>query len=141
SAAAVFRDHRIPANRRYLPARAGSPPVRRPARTCRGRMKSVRFKLGYGLQARVALLMLFSVAVLVTLIALLLHRQNSIQAEVEGASRSAMYSMTTETLRRRAEGMVGPLAGSLANPLYYYDLDQIGALANDVLRQPGIAYI
>ncbi|MGY1424344.1 putative bifunctional diguanylate cyclase/phosphodiesterase [Lysobacter sp. A289] len=104
-------------------------------------MKPLRFKPAYGLQARVASLMLVAMVVLVALIALLLHRQNRTQYEVEAASRAAMHSMTIETLRRRAEGMVGPLAESLANPLYYHDLDQIGALVGDALRQPGIAYV
>jgi diguanylate cyclase (GGDEF)-like protein len=98
-------------------------------------------KYTHGLQARVLLMMLAALAILLVLFGLLLHRQSRMQDEVVGASHAAMQATASESLRRRGEGTVIPLAESLANPLYYHDLDEIGVLARGALAQPGVSYV
>ena len=98
-------------------------------------------KLRYGLQAKFLTLMGLTLLVVLALVALLWSRQERMQREVEFVSRDAMQSMAGETMRRRGEGMVSQLADSLANPLYYFDLDAIGVLGRSVLRQPGTRYV
>ncbi|RDZ29080.1 putative bifunctional diguanylate cyclase/phosphodiesterase [Lysobacter silvisoli] len=97
--------------------------------------------LRFGLQAKFLAMMVVALLVVLALIALLLNRQERMQREVLGVSRQAMTEMVTDNLRRHNEGMVGQLAESLANPLYYFDLDQIGVLSRATLRNPGISYV
>ncbi|TWI10647.1 putative bifunctional diguanylate cyclase/phosphodiesterase [Aerolutibacter ruishenii] len=97
--------------------------------------------LRHGLQARfvglLALMLLFFLSVLVVL----WHRQERMQEQVEATSRAAMREMANDTLRRNAESVVGEMALAMANPLYYFDLDEIGRLGQTTLRQPGTRYV
>jgi diguanylate cyclase (GGDEF)-like protein len=97
--------------------------------------------LRYGLQARFLALMALALLVVLALMALLWSRQERIQAEVENVSRDGMERIASASLRRQGEGMVAQLSESLANPLYYFDLDAIGALGRSALNQPGIRYV
>lgn len=97
--------------------------------------------LRYGLQVRFLAMMGLALLVVVALWALALQRQERMQDEVEGVSRQAMRDVVSDTLKRRGEGVVTQLTESLANPLYYFDLDAIGVLTNAALRQPGTRYV
>ncbi|RNF86297.1 GGDEF domain-containing protein [Lysobacter psychrotolerans] len=97
--------------------------------------------LRYGLQARFLAMMALALLVVLALVALLWNRQERVQGEVEGVSREAMRSMVNEGIRQRGEGTVGELAESLANPLYYFDLEAIGSVGRTVLRQAGTRYV
>ena len=98
-------------------------------------------KLGYGLQARFLGMMGLALLVMLALMALLWSRQERLQSAVEGVSRQTMEQMASSGLRRRGEGVALQLAESLANPLYYFDLDAIGVLSRATLRQPGTRYV
>ncbi|MGH8072804.1 MAG: putative bifunctional diguanylate cyclase/phosphodiesterase [Lysobacter sp.] len=98
-------------------------------------------KLRPGLQTQFLVVVAAGLLVVVALIGLQLHRQHRMQVEVEDISREAMQAMAGDSLQRRGEGMVVQLADSLANPLYYFDLDEIGELARTTLRQPGTRYV
>lgn len=98
---------------------------------------SVRF----GLQARFFFAMGLTLAVVFALIALLLQRQTTMQREVDVLGREAMQSMAADALKRRGEAMVGQLADTLTNPLYFSDLDSVGSLVRAVARQPDVAYV
>lgn len=98
-------------------------------------------RLRAGLQAKFLSIMGVAFLVVVALIALLLYRQERIQAEVVGVSRDAMRDSFVESLRRHGEGEVAQLAGSLTNPLYYFDLDAIGELSRAALANPGVRYV
>ncbi|MGV8941565.1 MAG: putative bifunctional diguanylate cyclase/phosphodiesterase [Lysobacter sp.] len=104
-------------------------------------MTDTPMKYVHGLQAKVLLMMLMVLAMLLVLFGLLLHRQGRMQDEVVGVSHAVMQDMASENLQRRGEGMVMPLAESLANPLYYHDLDEIGRLVRGAQGQPGVAYV
>ncbi len=99
-------------------------------------MKSV-----HGLRAKVLLMMLVVLAILLVLFGLSLHRQGRIQDEVARISSDVMQAMASENLQRRGEGTVMPLAESLANPLYYHDLDEVGRLVRGAQGQPGVSYV
>ncbi|GAB2621140.1 putative bifunctional diguanylate cyclase/phosphodiesterase [Novilysobacter erysipheiresistens] len=98
-------------------------------------------KLRSGLQTQFLLLMAAGLAVVVLLVALMMHRQHRMQVAVEDLSGEAMQTMVGESLRRRGEGTASRLAESLASPLHHFDLDAVGGLGRATLRQPGILYV
>ncbi|GAB3749184.1 putative bifunctional diguanylate cyclase/phosphodiesterase [Lysobacter olei] len=98
-------------------------------------------KLRLGLQARFLLLMAVVVLLVLSAMGVLWQRQQRMQEAVEVTSRAAMQDMANDTLRRNAESVVGELAQTMANPLYYSDLDTIGRLGQTTLRQPGTRYV
>ncbi|GAB3727908.1 EAL domain-containing protein [Luteimonas pelagia] len=85
--------------------------------------------------------MLVALAIVLGLMSVLWLRQERTQAALTEESREAMQSLATENLRRRGEGMVSQLADALANPLYYFDLDQVGGAARAALQQPDVEYV
>lgn len=97
--------------------------------------------LRFGLQARFLVAMGITLAVVFALIAVLLQRQAMMQREVDVLGREAMQSMAADALNRRGEAMVEQLADSLTNPLYFSDLDAIGATVRAAARQPDVAYV
>ncbi|WP_363797796.1 EAL domain-containing protein [Lysobacter firmicutimachus] len=98
-------------------------------------------KLRAGLQAKFLAMMAAACLVVTVLIAMLLGRQERMQIEVVGISREAMRDTMAESLRRHGEGEVAQLAGSLTNPLYYFDLDAIGELGRAAMNNPGVRYV
>ncbi|MBU8976350.1 MULTISPECIES: EAL domain-containing protein [unclassified Lysobacter] len=98
-------------------------------------------RLRMGLQARFLVLMGVAMLVVLALVALLLNRQEQMRREVEGVSRQAMRTMIGQSLRRQGEATATQLAATLTNPLYYSDLDAVGALARGTLRMPDVRYV
>ncbi|RZZ87206.1 putative bifunctional diguanylate cyclase/phosphodiesterase [Pseudoxanthomonas winnipegensis] len=78
---------------------------------------------------------------IVLLLAVLLQRQHAMQQEVDALGRQAVQSMAAEGLTRRGSAMAEQLADSLANPMYYSDLDAIGVLVREATLQPDVAYV
>ena len=97
--------------------------------------------LRYGLQAKFLGMMGLALLVVLALMVLLWSRQERMQRAVEGVSRETMDNVVSSGLRRRGEGVALQLAESLANPLYYFDLDAVGVLSRATLRQPGTSYL
>lgn len=98
-----------------------------------------RFRIG--LQTQLLALLGLALAIFATLMLLLLQRQATMQSEVDRLSRKAMHDLVIESLRKRGETTVTQLADSLANPLYYFDLDAIGTLSRAAIRQPDVQYV
>lgn len=98
-------------------------------------------KRGQGLQARFFILLVVTLLLMLAVVALMLQRQNAMQQQVVRQSREAMHALLFEKLRARGEAATAQLADSLVNPLYYFDLDAIGMIARDVLRQPDVRYV
>jgi diguanylate cyclase (GGDEF)-like protein len=94
-----------------------------------------------GLQTRflAAILLLFLVLVLVMV--QLWNRQQATQHDVSEVTRAAMHELIYEQVRSDGEAEVHQLADTLANPLYYFDLDAIGALARAALRESDVDYV
>ncbi|MEL1263835.1 putative bifunctional diguanylate cyclase/phosphodiesterase [Pseudoxanthomonas putridarboris] len=100
-------------------------------------MKALRF----GLQARFIVAMAIMLAVVIALLATLLHRQKVMQAEVAELGRDAMHGMVEDSLRRHGEATVDQLADALANPLYYFDLDAMGGIVRSAQKEPDVSYV
>ncbi len=62
------------------------------------------------------------------------------RATVEVA-RQSTHGLLIRQLREGGEAQVRQLADALTNPLYYFDLDQVGELARDARRAPNVAYV
>ena len=97
--------------------------------------------LRYGLQPKFLAMMGLALLVVMALMVLLWSRQERMQRTVESVSRQTMDTMASAGLRRRGEGVALQLAESLANPLYYFDLDAVGVITRVTLRQPGTSYV
>ena len=95
----------------------------------------------YGLQAKFLGIMLLALLVVLGLFYVMVQRQARMQVDIEEVSREAMQAIVSDGLRRRGEGAAAQLTQSLANPLYYFDLDAIGELSRATLRQPSTRYV
>ncbi len=95
----------------------------------------------FGLQTQLSLAMGVTLLMIVLLLAVLLQRQHAMQQEVDALGRQAVQSMAAEGLTRRGSAMAEQLADSLANPMYYSDLDAIGVLVREATLQPDVAYV
>jgi diguanylate cyclase (GGDEF)-like protein len=94
-----------------------------------------------GLHAKFAVLAGAMLLLMLAVVALLLQRQGAMQADVARQSRDAMHELLFERLRERGQAQASQVADALVNPLYYFDLDEIGVIARNVLRQPDVGYV
>lgn len=94
-----------------------------------------------GLSARFGALIAVALIVLVATMLLMLQRQRAMQAEVVGVGSDAMRTLVASRLEKRGKASVMQVAESLVNPLYYFDLDAIGGIARDTMRQPDVTYV
>jgi HAMP domain-containing protein len=97
--------------------------------------------LGSGMQARFLLAMGGAMVVVVAILAVLLGRQTAMQSEVRTLSGGVIHELFDRSVRSRGEAMARELSDALANPLYYRDLDQVGALVRSTARQPVVRYV
>ena len=98
-------------------------------------------KLRFGLQARFLVAMLLMLGVVLLVLVLLMHRQQRMREETEALSRQAVHGLVEAYLRDHGESLARQLAGKLANPMYYRDLDAIGAVVRDTARDNLVAYV
>ncbi|GHB98543.1 GGDEF domain-containing protein [Thermomonas carbonis] len=96
---------------------------------------------GLSLQSRFYAAILALLAIVVLVMVLLWQRQQSSQHEVSEVTRQAMHGLLSELVRIDGEAEVRQLADGLANPLYYFDLDAVGALARAALREADVDYV
>ena len=97
--------------------------------------------LGSGMQARFLLAMGGAMVVVVAILAVLLGRQAAMQSEVRTLSGGVIHELFDRSVRSRGEAVARELSDALANPLYYRDLDQVGALVRSTARQPVVRYV
>jgi diguanylate cyclase (GGDEF)-like protein len=95
----------------------------------------------FGLQARFLLAMALVLGVVLLVLFVLLQRQQQMREESEALSREAVRSLVDTYLRGYAESKTRQLAENLANPMYYRDLDAIGSVLRDSLRDDLVSYI
>ncbi|MBP6797031.1 MAG: EAL domain-containing protein [Luteimonas sp.] len=98
-------------------------------------------KLRYGLRTRFLLLAGAVLLASLALVAAVLQRQDAAQEDVRSLSLQSMHELAAQRLLTRGEAVASQLADSLVNPLYYFDLDAIGAAIRNVLRQPDVSYV
>jgi diguanylate cyclase (GGDEF)-like protein len=94
-----------------------------------------------GLHAKFAVLAVAMLLLMLAVVALMLQRQRAMQDDVARQSRNAMHALLFERLREHGQAQAAQVADSLVNPLYYFDLDAIGVIAREVLRQPDVSYV
>lgn len=95
----------------------------------------------YGLNTRSLALLVLALLVTLAVVAMVLKRQETMREDMLARSRQAMHEVVSERLRGYGQGQVERLAANLANPLYYFDLEQIGRAIDPVQRQPDVAYV
>lgn len=98
-------------------------------------------RIGLGLQARFLLAMAGALLVVGAIVALLLARQALNQREVLRVSGAVVSQVFDQRLRDQGISLAESLADTLVNPLYYSDLDAIGALVRNTVSQEAISYI
>ena len=98
-------------------------------------------KTRYGLQARVFTAVLAALLITLTILGLVLKRQDAMREEMLDGARGAMNSLVHSRLQANVQASVDRLAGDLANPLYYFDLEAIGKIIASVQRQADIEYV
>lgn len=98
-------------------------------------------KLFEGLQAKFMALIGLTLVVMLGVVALIWQRQTTTQAEVLQLSQEATRVLVYDRLRQRGESQVSQAADLLVNPVYYFDLDAIGATTRSILRQPDVSYV
>ena len=97
--------------------------------------------LGSGMQARFVLAMSGAMLVVVAIVAVVLGRQATMQDEVKHLSGSVIHGLFDRSVRSRGEALARELSDALANPLYYNDLEQVGALVRNTSRQQVVRYV
>ncbi|KLD73800.1 EAL domain-containing protein [Xanthomonas hyacinthi] len=100
-------------------------------------MKTLRF----GLQARFLLAMGVAALLIMAILALLLERQAAMQNEVRTLSGNVIHGLFDRSMRTRGETLARQLSDSLANPVYYSDLDAIGSQVRAALGYVAVAYV
>ncbi|MCD9006622.1 EAL domain-containing protein [Luteimonas sp. XNQY3] len=98
-------------------------------------------RLRAGLQT--TFLTLVGAAVLVGLVAvaLVLQQQGQAQKQILALSQRSMHALASQRLLLRGEAVSAQVADGLVNPLYYFDLEAIGAVIGNVLQQPDVSYV
>ena len=97
--------------------------------------------LRFGLQAKFLAGIALALVGVLALMGAMWQRQETMQRQVFDVGRQTMRELVSERLKRRGEAGVQQLADSLTNPMYYQDLDAIGALSRAAMRQPDVAYV
>ncbi len=100
-------------------------------------MKRPRF----GLQARFLCVAGGAVLVVVAIVAILLARQAAAQRELLQASSGVVSQVFDRSVREQGTSLATSLAEALVNPLYFSDLDAIGALARSTISQKSVSYV
>lgn len=94
-----------------------------------------------GLRARFAMLAVVVLACVLGMVTLVWDRQGAMHLGAQELSVQAISEFSSSRLLSRGKGAAAQLADSLVNPLYYFDLDGVGAILRGMLRQPDVAYV
>lgn len=97
--------------------------------------------LGSGMQSRFVLAMGGAMVVVMAIVAVVLGRQATMQDEVKHLSGTVIHDLFDRSVRSRGEALARELSDALANPLYYNDLQQVGALVRNTSRQQVVRYV
>ncbi|UKE45960.1 putative bifunctional diguanylate cyclase/phosphodiesterase [Xanthomonas cerealis] len=98
-------------------------------------------RLRFGLQARFLLAMGVAALLIMAILALMLERQAAMQNEVRTLSGNVIHGLFDRSMRTRGETLARQLSDSLANPVYYSDLDAIGTQVRAALGYVAVAYV
>jgi len=79
--------------------------------------------------------------VVAAVVGVMLHRQATMQRDVVALSQESIHGLLFNRVQERGEAVAAQLADSLVNPLYYFDLDAIGVVLRNVMRQSDVSYV
>ena len=97
-------------------------------------------KSGASLYARFLAALALAVLAVLAVVVLVLQRQELMRTEVVDLGKQSIHSLAFDRLAERSESAAVQVASDLVNPLYYFDLDEIGVLLRAVLKQPDVSY-
>ena len=100
-------------------------------------MTGVRF----GLQSRFLLGVGAALLVVAAIVGLMLGRQAAMQREVLQLSSNVIHALFERSVGGQGESLTRALADAIANPLYYSDLDAVGALVRNTASQEMVSYV
>ena len=100
-------------------------------------MKPFRF----GLQARFLCVVAVAMLVVVAIVAAILAGQATTQREVLRASNDVVSKVFDRSAREQGTALAASLAEALVNPMYFSDLDAIGALVRSTASQNAVSYV
>ena len=98
-------------------------------------------KLGSGLYLKFLVLAAISLLLVMVGVGFMLHRQGKLQDQIITINQESIHSLVFQRLREHGEATAEQLSDKLVNPLYYFDLETIGADIRSVLRQPDVSYV
>ncbi len=98
-------------------------------------------KLRFGLQSRFLLGLGATLLVVGAIMAMMLVRQAAVQREVTQLSGTVIHDLFERNVRAQGASLTRALADALVNPLYYSDLDAIGALVRSAASQQLVRYV
>jgi len=98
-------------------------------------------KLRFGLQARFLVVMGLVLLTVLVMLGLLLERQRMVARESEALSNDVIHQLVRGYVQQHGQELASQLADSLANPLYYSDLDAIGRVVRLQKRDDLVKYI
>ena len=98
-------------------------------------------RLRHGLYPRFLLLAGGVLVVVAAVVGVMLHRQAAMQRDVVALSQESIHGLLFNRVQARGEEVAAQLADSLVNPLYYFDLDAIGVVVRNVMRQSDVSYV
>src|SRR5690606_36108796 len=135
-AAALLHDHALRPGRRRHRTRARAAAPRGGTGVTGGRMRP-----RLGLRERFAVLAVVVLACVLGMVALVWDRQDAMHRDAQELSLQAIREFSSSRLLSHGRAATLELADTLVNPLYYFDLDAIGAAARGTLRQPDVSYV
>jgi diguanylate cyclase (GGDEF)-like protein len=94
-----------------------------------------------GLSAKFGIVVALGLLVLLAVVGVMLQRQRAMQDEVVALGGESMHALVMTRLKKRGEASITQVADSLVNPLYYFDLDAVGHIAREAMRQPDVSYV
>ncbi|QDW65794.1 EAL domain-containing protein [Luteimonas granuli] len=97
-------------------------------------------KLGTSLYGRFLIALALALLAVVAVVVVVLHRQEAMRDDVLVLGRQSMHALAFDRMAERSEAATVQVASDLVNPLYYFDLDEIGVLLRAVLKQPDVVY-
>lgn len=100
-------------------------------------MKQRRSSLQWRFGVAIVLLLLMMLALTLAL----WFRQSHDERETVEIARQSTHALMLQQLRESGKAQVQQLVDSMTNPLYYFDLEDVGRQARDALRSPGVAYV
>lgn len=98
-------------------------------------------RIRFGLQSRFLLGVGMALLVVAAIVGLMLSRQAAMQREVLLLSGNVIHNLFERNVGSQGESLTRALADAIVNPLYYSDLEAVGALVRNTASQETVSYV